>query len=497
MDTAPPQLEIQAALIEHGLTAIVNKYNLNWRAHKKYPNLILFKYRDLNAKFHKRLVQECRGIILDSEKNWEVVAWPYLKFFNYSEKLAAPIDWTTARVYEKLDGCLSTLYCYKDEWFVSSSGIPDGSQPLPPYQGTFQELFWSIWKKKNMLLPSEKRYTFVFELLSPCHVIVVRPKEDAIILHGVRDTQTLKELDPEPFAKKYGWTLANIHEYTSLEAVKKAALSLNPVQDEGFVVCDKSFNRVKVKAPQYVALAHLSEFDSGFVKFGSILRILIANEGSEFLVYFPQYARLYEVAKAVYERFNIEIKLHTDLIKSRLQENPTKELLADEKATVEQRLVYLHITPDHQVTFFKVLDIFLFNERSFEEVFMDERSSQGSFLALIQTFLTPQEQLECQKCTKKKPKNKKKKNQAIINTQDIQIEYVQTLVPQKKAPQPQNPGKKKNVQYVEEEEKPPPKKKLTKKQKHEQALADAEFDRLMNEFKDVPQHQPKKGRNKK
>lgn len=38
-----------------------------------------------NAPFKYRVVQECRGIILDADKNYDVVSWPYLKFFNYGE----------------------------------------------------------------------------------------------------------------------------------------------------------------------------------------------------------------------------------------------------------------------------------------------------------------------------------------------------------------------------------------------------------------------------
>ena len=43
------------------------------------------------------------------------------------ESSADAIDWSTARVMEKLDGSLATLYWYKGEWHVSSSGVPDAS----------------------------------------------------------------------------------------------------------------------------------------------------------------------------------------------------------------------------------------------------------------------------------------------------------------------------------------------------------------------------------
>jgi hypothetical protein len=107
-------------------------------------------------------VHECRGIILDANDNWNIVCYPYKKFFNYGEpnaginslnirtrrvyfnyvsyhfrfsmffilllffSLVAEIDWNSAVVTEKLDGSLVTLYWYQNGWQVSSTGTPDG-----------------------------------------------------------------------------------------------------------------------------------------------------------------------------------------------------------------------------------------------------------------------------------------------------------------------------------------------------------------------------------
>jgi len=40
--------------------------------------------------------------------------------------------------------------------------------------------------------------------------------------------------------------------------VVSASKKLNPALAEGFVVCDANFNRLKIKSPSYVALAHLA-----------------------------------------------------------------------------------------------------------------------------------------------------------------------------------------------------------------------------------------------
>ena len=115
-------MEIQKRLRDGMPLNQLKKYGICYKRHKRYPNLVLFKYH-FHAEFQvfgfyffvileEVMVREARGLILDQDDNWNVVAFPYGKFFNYGEELAAEIDWDTAQVYEKLDGCIATLY-----WF--------------------------------------------------------------------------------------------------------------------------------------------------------------------------------------------------------------------------------------------------------------------------------------------------------------------------------------------------------------------------------------------
>ena len=69
-------------------------------------NLVLLKYDQLNSDLGNDIVQECRGLILDSD-TFDIVSYPFNKFFNYGESHAATIDWASAYVTQKLDGCVS------------------------------------------------------------------------------------------------------------------------------------------------------------------------------------------------------------------------------------------------------------------------------------------------------------------------------------------------------------------------------------------------------
>eukprot|EP01127_Copromyxa_protea_P024066 TRINITY_DN930_c0_g1_i4.p1 TRINITY_DN930_c0_g1~~TRINITY_DN930_c0_g1_i4.p1 ORF type:complete len:294 (+),score=44.09 TRINITY_DN930_c0_g1_i4:167-1048(+) len=278
MDAKPP-LKVQTKLRESNLEAVVRKYRLLSKVHSKHSNLVLLKYDQGRSPFRKRVVQECRGIILDSEANWEVVAWPYLKFFNYGEKYVHALDWTSAKVYEKLDGSLATLYWYKGEWHVSSSGVPDASKGLTADGSTFAELFWGIWNSLDMRLPTETHMCYMFEMLSKRNVIVVHPKKEEIVLHGVRNLETLQELDPAPISQKYAWPCAKTFDLKTLPDILLASKNLDPTEAEGFVVQDQNFNRVKVKTPQYVALVNLSVYGDQGINLGHMLRIVRASEG--------------------------------------------------------------------------------------------------------------------------------------------------------------------------------------------------------------------------
>ena len=55
---------------------------------------------------------------------------------------------------------------------------------------------------------------------------------------------------------------------------------------EGFIVKDADFNRIKIKTEQYVRLSHFRE---GMTR-NKLLAIAINNEGSEFVSYFKEYA---------------------------------------------------------------------------------------------------------------------------------------------------------------------------------------------------------------
>jgi hypothetical protein len=276
--------DVQTYLKTHGLEKLTETYFIKASRHKEFSNLVCLKYHQIDSPMAEFTVQQSRGIILDEASDWAVVSYSYSKFFNYGEGHAATIDWQTAKVYDKLDGSLMVLYPYQGKWHVQSSGTADASGKVYPRDISFKELFWETWEKLTYVLPPVMPYSFSFEMLTPFNRIVVPQAESRLILHGVRNLETLQEEDPATWASKHSWEAVKTYSFHSWEELLEASHALKPEIGEGYIVCDGTFNRVKVKSPQYVALHQLK--DSLSPK--RVLEVVLANEGDEVLVYFPE-----------------------------------------------------------------------------------------------------------------------------------------------------------------------------------------------------------------
>lgn len=304
-------------LREHSLAELCTTYAIKANRHGEFPNLVQLKYDQILSPMSEPMVRECRGVILDESGGvggWKVVAFPYTKFFNHGEGHAAAIDWTSAQVYEKLDGSLMTLYWYEGRWRVASSGMPDGAGPVYGSGSlTFSGLFWRTWEALGYKLPTlGLDYTFMFELMTPQNRIVVPHATPRLVLHGVRFLRGFYEMAPEGFADFFGWECVKSFPLGTIADVIAAAAAIAPASGEGYVVRDGAFNRVKVKSPQYVALAHLKD---GMAP-RRLLEIVRTNEGSEFLVHFPEWQGAYDAVRARFDALCAEVEMDFDRLRS-------------------------------------------------------------------------------------------------------------------------------------------------------------------------------------
>ncbi len=275
------------------LNDLLTKYAITAKRHKEYPNLVLLKYSQIESPFHEPIVRECRGVILDEENGWATVSRSFSKFFNSDEVLAAEIHWPSARVQEKLDGSLCTLYHYDNHWHVQTSGSPDASGSVHGLESTFKEYFWDTFSKCGGDTSTlERVLCYMFELCGPDNRVVVVHPESKLVCLGARNRLNGIEWPAETCSMFTGLPTVQSFSLTSIEAIRDTFADMSPLKQEGYVVVDKHFNRVKVKHPKYVQLHRAKD---GMTE-KAFLEIARMGETPEVIAAFPEFKPLLDSA---------------------------------------------------------------------------------------------------------------------------------------------------------------------------------------------------------
>ncbi len=264
---------------------------------KEKGNLAIFNY-DISCDFADPVVCEARGIILDKAEQ-KIVCRGFDKFFNFSEPYAAVIDWSTARVQEKIDGSIVKMYWYDNAWYWSTNGminaedasVADGLPVL-----NFMDIIAGCENYQTIVSLQEtlnKDNTYIFELVSPYTRIVVPYKTSMLYHIGTRSNVTgLESKERLPIVCPKEYSLMTLDD--CVRAVSELNNSDIRVDHEGFVVVDDQFRRIKIKSPEYVYLHHT--LNNRVMTKGKILE-LIDNEDfnvDAFLLEFPEYKEWFE-----------------------------------------------------------------------------------------------------------------------------------------------------------------------------------------------------------
>ena len=248
------------------LCRLIDAHPENWRqiCEDKYIKvkddgaLSIFTY-DIFADFYDPVVQEARGIIIDTEKK-DVVCCPFRKFGNSHEGYADKIDWKTAVVQEKVDGSIVKLWNNNGLWQFSSNGMIRASDVVFQTGYNMENIIeqtaeWNVLRELCQNDKLNKNYTYIFELVSPFNQVVIQYDKPALYHIGTRNNKTGQEYSDIDL----GIRKPKVYPLHSLGECINAATTLNTgdfPDNEGFVVVDAKFNRVKVKCPEYLVYHH-------------------------------------------------------------------------------------------------------------------------------------------------------------------------------------------------------------------------------------------------
>ncbi len=220
--------------------------------------IVCLNYSQIASPMDNPICQQCRGLILELG-TWNLVSRSFDKFFNYGEPNAADIDWTTARVQDKLDGSLISIYHWHGKWRVASRGVADASGNVGNNNLSFCEL---VLLTVNEMCGSWQSFTnflnrtvcYSFELTSPDNRIICNYPERVLTYLS----SWVVETGEERYAgAPCDMPVPRSFRASTIEGLIDLAKCLDPFDNEGFVVVDSRFRRIKVKSPLYVAASHL------------------------------------------------------------------------------------------------------------------------------------------------------------------------------------------------------------------------------------------------
>jgi hypothetical protein len=228
--------------------------------------VVVFNYSTLTP-MNTEIAKESRALFLQI-KTWLVVGKSVGGFLDINNKdmrlTLETFKWEDAKAYRKYDGCLVVLYFFKNEWRLGTRFSTDGKcNVFSPNSGE-SNIHWidvfkntlieygMQWETFTCLLDEHKYYTF--ELCTPWNRNTVIYPDSLIKTLAIVDSLTLLEEDlNEPKLKVFEPEFDKVN---SLEEVY-SLISKNddPLDNEGYVVVDKNFNRIKYKNPKYDELS--------------------------------------------------------------------------------------------------------------------------------------------------------------------------------------------------------------------------------------------------
>lgn len=248
----------------------------------------LLKYNMILSDMSLREVQEARGSIFrqNEEGHWICVCYPFDKFFNYGEQYSAVnnIDWTTASVQQKVDGSLIKIWWDYDGWIISTNGSINAFKAEcgdTTYGKLVEEVIDRIPDFFKML---DRDYTYMFELTSPFNHIVVRYEGINLWYLGRRNILNYEE-DREGLRLE-GLLYPEVYPHHSLAECIAAAHEMGD-DEEGYVVCDAHFNRIKIKGDEYLALHKMR--GNGPLTVLRVVEMYQQGTLDDFIAYYPEF----------------------------------------------------------------------------------------------------------------------------------------------------------------------------------------------------------------
>lgn len=300
----------------------LKKAPYNLKAVKQFENnpaWWMLVYNLFESDFKSPIVRQTRGTVVEFKNGKaKVICGPYTKFFNWDDPNSAlkDIDWDSARVWEKVDGQLIKMFKYSGRDYWCTNGGTGLNTPLD-YQTDEIKDYGDLMKaaiekadpsavigisrgivngyenvtdfsvKADWMDKIPDGWTLMFELTSPQNRIIVKYNDIKLWFHGARDPEG-NEHFPEEVIEMFGLPFGMPKAFKGVAGIDAAfdnyLKNMNGYDMEGLVICDKNFNRIKVKCDSYLNLKFVRDNDTP----EGIWRLVITEEYDDILPSAPE-----------------------------------------------------------------------------------------------------------------------------------------------------------------------------------------------------------------
>lgn len=275
--------------------------NVREESNENGKKVWVIDYDQIESPRFNHLVDHCRGIVVCQE-TLKVVCPTFKRFYNVGEdaRTENEFDWDNSFCLSKEDGSFIKVYYFDGKWRVGTRGTAFAQNTLFSYTGeettiTYEELFLRTLKMnmdefqdecwKRLVIPGEVMF---FELCAKENRVVTPYEKDTVFILG-GFTLAGREVSNVELFEFRNAKYPTFFSMDSFDDVLKCARELKDLK-EGFVLCDSSNRRLKVKSPVYVIAHHTR----GTVMTGKrAVDLILMNEHHEFLAVFDEYTEFF------------------------------------------------------------------------------------------------------------------------------------------------------------------------------------------------------------
>lgn len=267
-------------------------------------DIVVLNYDQIRSPKNHPVVDECRGLILESRYPFKIVSQKFDRFFNATEcpEYEIGFSFKNAKVLEKVDGSIFSIFRRNGVVRISTRSVVDGHCHNDRGE-QFRKMFFEslgtteeqIQEHFNFLGSGE---SIVVEMIHTKNRIVTPYEKNEIVIIGMnadgREASHSRILTICSRLQSLGLNVRLAKEFSPINDLKEIQSNVESMDglEEGYVLHDPtSGKRLKVKSPSYVNAHHAR--GEGNVTHKKALKIICSGEDEEFLTYFPEYKDLF------------------------------------------------------------------------------------------------------------------------------------------------------------------------------------------------------------